>query len=120
MAADASRTTVEVGAGSDIVGGTRLVAVTIKAYGRDRVRCVRNAISDPVTNCLEPVNCGERSCATRLDVVLQAMAIFHGHEHGQRPMVAFDDEALSSRGLIENAAERLPEIERGDDSHGRP
>ncbi len=99
-------------------GRPGIVAITIEPDSGDCVRSVRDSITKTITYGFEPGDCRERSCSPRLDVVVQTTAILHGHEHSQRAVVPLNDESLAGRRRIQDATQRLPQIEGGDDSHG--
>jgi hypothetical protein len=118
IAADASRTIGGTVSSSGIVGGTRVISITFQSDRRDGVWGIRNPILDAPADYLETIDGRDRSSATRLDVIIETVAVLDGHEHRERSMVALDDEALAGRGPIEECAERFAKVQRGDDSHG--
>ncbi len=118
IAAEASTTTVCVGAPSDIDGGPRLVAVTIKAHSRDRVGSVRGSAPQLSSQRLEPVKGGPRPRSTGIGVIGEPIPVLDRHEHGEGAPIPLDDKPLARGGLVEDAAKGSSEVKRGDDSHG--
>src|SRR5688500_5908436 len=92
-------------------------AVALIAIGSHRLRCCRRRLPrapDPVAVLLEG---RDRSFATSPGLVvglIEARGILKRYEHGERPAVAFDQEALPGRSLIEDAPERAAHVERRD------
>jgi len=98
----------------------RVVSISLETNCCHSVRRVSDAPLQLLAQSRKTLQRRLSAAAPRIGVIGQAMAILHGHEDGQRPTIPFDDEALSGGRLVEDPAERPPEVERGNDSHGQP
>jgi len=71
-------------------------------------------------NGLEPIQGRLDPAPPRLGVVIQPPAVLDRHQHGDRAVVAFDQETLTGGCGVQDGAEGSTQVKGRDGSHSQP